>query len=98
MCWSGDGTPPSDAWLPEAVSDDVDGVIQFSEGHTSSLVAATLRDQAPAPVTDVAGGYQALAAWRHPAHGIPDDRYYRVRMRPNGFGVLVATCLRAGPG
>jgi hypothetical protein len=41
-------------------------VIQCSEGHTSSLAAATLRDQEPAPGANVVGGYQALAVWRHP--------------------------------
>jgi rhodanese-related sulfurtransferase len=52
--------PTSDARLPEAVSDDVEWVVLCSEGYTSSLAAAALRDLGLHRSTDVVGGYQAL--------------------------------------
>lgn len=52
--------PTSDAKLPEAVGDDVEWVVLCSEGYTSSLAAAALRDLGLHRSTDVVGGYQAL--------------------------------------
>jgi rhodanese-related sulfurtransferase len=54
--------PTSDARLPQAVGDDVEWVIVCSEGYTSSLAAAALLDLGLHRVTDVIGGYHALAA------------------------------------
>lgn len=54
--------PTSDARLPQAVDDDVWWVILCSQGYTSSLAAAALADLGLHRATDVAGGYQALAA------------------------------------
>ena len=54
--------PTSDARLPQAVDDDVYWVILCSQGYTSSLAAASLRDLGLHRATDVIGGYQALAA------------------------------------
>lgn len=53
--------PTSDARLPQAVGDDVEWVILCSEGYTSSLAAAALRDIGLHRATDVVGGYRALA-------------------------------------
>jgi rhodanese-related sulfurtransferase len=53
--------PTSDSRLPEAVGDDVEWVIVCSEGYTSSLAAAALLDIGLHRVTDVVGGYHALA-------------------------------------
>ena len=53
--------PTSDARLPEAVGDDVEWVVLCSQGYTSSLAAAALRDLGLHRATDVVGGYQALA-------------------------------------
>jgi rhodanese-related sulfurtransferase len=52
--------PTSDARLPEAAGDDVEWVILWSEGYTSSLAAAALLDLGLHRSTDVVGGYQAL--------------------------------------
>ena len=52
--------PTSEAKLPEAVGDDVEWVIVCSEGYTSSLAAAALRDLGLRRATDVIGGYRAL--------------------------------------
>jgi len=52
--------PTSDARLPQAVGDDVEWVVLCSEGYTSSLAAAALRDLGLHRSTDVVGGYQAL--------------------------------------
>jgi rhodanese-related sulfurtransferase len=52
--------PTSDAKLPEAVGDDVEWVVLCSEGYTSSLAAAALKDLGLHRSTDVVGGYQAL--------------------------------------
>lgn len=52
--------PTSDAKLPQAVGDDVEWVVLCSEGYTSSLAAAALRDLGLHRSTDVVGGYQAL--------------------------------------
>ncbi|MFA7513217.1 MAG: rhodanese-like domain-containing protein [Mycolicibacterium vanbaalenii] len=52
--------PTSDARLPHAVDDDVEWVVLCSEGYTSSLAAASLKDLGLRRATDVIGGYQAL--------------------------------------
>ena len=54
--------PTSDARLPQAVGDDVEWVVLCSEGYTSSLAAASLRDLGLHRATDVVGGYHALKA------------------------------------
>ncbi|MHC9292161.1 rhodanese-like domain-containing protein [Mycobacterium sp. LTG2003] len=54
--------PTSDARIPQAVDDDVYWVILCSEGYTSSLAAASLRDLGLHRATDVIGGYHALVA------------------------------------
>ena len=54
--------PTSDARLPEAVDDDVEWVVLCSEGYTSSLAAAALKELGLHRATDVVGGYQALKA------------------------------------
>ena len=52
--------PTSDARLPQAVDDDVEWVVVCSEGYTSSLAAASLRDLGLHRATDVVGGYGSL--------------------------------------
>ncbi|GAC1402716.1 MAG: rhodanese-like domain-containing protein [Mycobacterium sp.] len=52
--------PTSDAKLAQAVDDDVEWVVLCSEGYTSSLAAASLRDLGLHRATDVVGGYHAL--------------------------------------
>ncbi len=52
--------PTSDARLPQAVDDDVEWVVLCSEGYTSSLAAASLKDLGLHRATDVIGGYHAL--------------------------------------
>ena len=52
--------PTSDARIPEAVGDDVEWVVLCSEGYTSSLAAAALKDLGLHRSSDVVGGYQAL--------------------------------------
>ncbi|BBY75794.1 sulfurtransferase [Mycolicibacterium parafortuitum] len=52
--------PTSDARIPQAVDDDVEWVILCSEGYTSSLAAASLKDLGLRRATDVIGGYHAL--------------------------------------
>ena len=52
--------PTSDARLPEAVDDHVQWIVLCSQGYTSSLAAASLRDLGLHRATDVIGGYQAL--------------------------------------
>ncbi|HZA11663.1 rhodanese-like domain-containing protein [Mycobacterium sp.] len=52
--------PTSDARLPQAVDDDVEWVVVCSEGYTSSLAAASLRDLGLHRATDVVGGYRSL--------------------------------------
>jgi rhodanese-related sulfurtransferase len=54
--------PTSDARLPQAVDDDVQWVVLCSQGYTSSLAAASLRDLGLHRATDVVGGYHALKA------------------------------------
>lgn len=54
--------PTSDARLPQAAGDDVEWVILCSEGYTSSLAAAALRELGLHRSTDVVGGYHALVA------------------------------------
>jgi len=53
--------PTSDARLPQASGDGVEWVVVCSQGYTSSLAAAALRDLGLYRATDVVGGYQALA-------------------------------------
>jgi len=52
--------PTSEARLPQAVDDDVEWVVLCSEGYTSSLAAASLRELGLHRATDVIGGYHAL--------------------------------------
>lgn len=52
--------PTSDARIPQAVGDDVEWLVLCSEGYTSSLAAASLKDLGLHRATDVIGGYQAL--------------------------------------
>jgi rhodanese-related sulfurtransferase len=52
--------PTSDARLPEAVDDDVEWIVLCSEGYTSSLAAAALKDLGLHRASDVVGGYHAL--------------------------------------
>ena len=52
--------PTSEARLPQAVGDDVEWVVLCSEGYTSSLAAAALKDLGLHRATDVVGGYHAL--------------------------------------
>ena len=52
--------PTSDARLPQAVGDDVEWVVLCSEGYTSSLAAAALKDLGLHRATDVIGGYHTL--------------------------------------
>lgn len=54
--------PTSDARLPQATGDDVEWVVLCSEGYTSSLAAASLKDLGLHRATDVIGGYHALKA------------------------------------
>jgi rhodanese-related sulfurtransferase len=54
--------PTSDARLPQAVDDAVEWVVLCSEGFTSSLAAASLKDLGLHRATDVVGGYRALEA------------------------------------
>lgn len=53
--------PTSDSRLPEAIDDHVEWVVVCSQGYTSSLAAAALRDLGLHRATDVVGGYQAMA-------------------------------------
>ncbi|ABM15458.1 rhodanese-like domain-containing protein [Mycolicibacterium vanbaalenii] len=52
--------PTSDARLRHAVDDDVEWVVLCSQGYTSSLAAASLKDLGLRRATDVIGGYHAL--------------------------------------
>jgi rhodanese-related sulfurtransferase len=52
--------PTSDFRLPQAVDDDVEWVVLCSEGYTSSLAAASLKELGLHRATDVIGGYHAL--------------------------------------
>ncbi|MDN4522125.1 sulfurtransferase [Mycolicibacterium austroafricanum] len=52
--------PTSDARLPHAVDEDVEWVVLCSQGYTSSLAAASLKDLGLRRATDVIGGYHAL--------------------------------------
>ena len=52
--------PTSEARLPQAVDDDVEWVVLCSEGYTSSLAAASLKELGLHRATDVIGGYNAL--------------------------------------
>lgn len=52
--------PTSDARIPQAVDDDVEWVVLCSQGYTSSLAAASLKELGLHRATDVIGGYRAL--------------------------------------
>ncbi|QZY45038.1 MULTISPECIES: rhodanese-like domain-containing protein [Mycolicibacterium] len=52
--------PTSDARIPHAVDEDVEWVVLCSQGYTSSLAAASLKDLGLRRATDVIGGYHAL--------------------------------------
>lgn len=54
--------PTSEARIPQAVGDDVEWVVLCSEGYTSSLAAASLKDLGLHRATDVVGGYHSLKA------------------------------------
>ena len=54
--------PTSDAHLALAVDHDVEWVIVCSEGYTSSLAAASLRQLGLHRATDLVGGYRAVKA------------------------------------
>jgi rhodanese-related sulfurtransferase len=54
--------PSSDAHLALAVDHDVEWVIVCSEGYTSSLAAASLRQLGLHKATDLVGGYKAIKA------------------------------------
>jgi rhodanese-related sulfurtransferase len=58
--------PASDARLPVATGHHVQVIVLCSEGYTSSLAAASLRDLGLHRATDVTGGFRA---WR--AAGLP---------------------------
>lgn len=58
--------PTCDARLPVATGDDVQVIVVCSEGYTSSLAAAALRELGLRRATDVIGGYHA---WK--AEGLP---------------------------
>jgi rhodanese-related sulfurtransferase len=58
--WRAD--PTSDARIPKAVDHDVVWVIICSEGYTSSLAAASLRELGLHRATDVIGGFHAWKA------------------------------------
>lgn len=52
--------PSSDARLSRALDEDVEWVVLCSEGYSSSLAAASLRDLGLRHSTDVVGGYRSL--------------------------------------
>lgn len=54
--------PSSNAHLALATDHDVEWVIVCSEGYTSSLAAASLRQLGLRNATDLVGGYQAIKA------------------------------------
>ncbi|WP_231857578.1 rhodanese-like domain-containing protein [Tsukamurella pulmonis] len=56
--------PTSDARVPEATGWDVRWIVMCSEGYSSSLAAAALRDIGLHRAADLAGGYRAVAADR----------------------------------
>jgi rhodanese-related sulfurtransferase len=58
--------PASSSRLPEAVDHDVEVVIFCSEGWTSSLAAATLKELGLHRATDLDGGFKAWEAAGHP--------------------------------
>ncbi|MEU7819114.1 rhodanese-like domain-containing protein [Pseudonocardia sp. NPDC049154] len=58
--------PASDARIPEAVDHDVTWIVACSEGYSSSLAAASLRDLGLHNATDLDGGFRA---WK--AAGLP---------------------------
>lgn len=52
--------PTSDARLAAAVDHDVEWIVICSEGYTSSLAAASLKQLGLHRATDLVGGYRAL--------------------------------------
>lgn len=58
--------PASDARIPEAVDHDVTWIVACSEGYSSSLAAASLKDLGLHNATDLDGGFRA---WK--AAGLP---------------------------
>ena len=54
--------PASGARLPQATGYDVKVIVICSEGYTSSLAAAALRDLGLTRATDVVGGFHAWSA------------------------------------
>jgi len=65
--------PTSDARLPVATGDDLFVIVICSEGYTSSLAAAALRELGLHRATDVIGGYHAWAAAGLPTAGPTGD-------------------------
>jgi rhodanese-related sulfurtransferase len=65
--------PTSSARIAQAADHDVEWIIVCSEGYTSSLAAASLRQLGLHRATDLVGGYQALCAagLRHVAMSAP---------------------------
>jgi len=53
--------PTSEARLPVATGDDLRVIVVCSEGYTSSLAAASLRELGLYRATDIIGGYHAWA-------------------------------------
>lgn len=54
--------PSSSARLALAVDHDIEWIVVCSQGYTSSLAAASLRQLGLHRATDLVGGYQALVA------------------------------------
>jgi len=54
--------PASSARLSFATDHDVEWIVTCSQGYTSSLAAASLRQLGLCRATDLVGGYQALTA------------------------------------
>lgn len=59
--------PTSDARLPVAANHDLQVIVLCSEGYTSSLAAASLKDLGLHRATDVVGGFRAWKAAGLPA-------------------------------
>jgi rhodanese-related sulfurtransferase len=60
--WRLDPTSPDR--LPIASSADIRYILVCNQGYSSSLAAATLRELGLHRVTDLAGGFEALLAYR----------------------------------
>jgi rhodanese-related sulfurtransferase len=61
--------PASDARIPEATDHEVTWIVFCSEGYSSSLAAASLRDLGLHNATDLDGGYQAWTKAFGPVRG-----------------------------